>query len=181
MKLAASQVHASSSERPPILEQSSPCSVVKNLDTDAIENFEEQIDNSSLGSPDSPSCLTDDEHSLSPVKRSLEPSPRCQEDTDLFGIDMAIHSYDEVEKRVEQNKFKLSGKQLVENLLECNRTLADKVVFYQRKCERAEAEVYDEQFECSKKLHRVRQFYRNMLYSDSRSAVMLRMATRSKM
>ena len=57
---------------------------------------------------------------------------------------------------------------LIDHLLECNRTLADKVVFfYQRKYERSEAEVYDEQYESSKKLYCVREFYRKMLYSDS--------------
>ena len=85
-----------------------------------------------------------------------------QKDTDLFGVDMTIRHYDEVEKCVELNKSKLKGEDLVQHLLECNRSLADKVVFfYQRKFEKAEAKVYDEEFECSKKLHCVRDFYRN--------------------
>lgn len=157
----------------PMPEQSSPC---QNVD------IEEQSSTNTLGSPESPSCLTEDEGSPSTVKHGLEPctASNCQPEIDLFGVDMAIHHYDEVEKCVESNKSKLNGEGLVEHLLECNRTLADKVVFYQRRSERAETKVYDEQFECSKKVHRVREFYRNMLYSDSRSAVMLRMATQSK-
>ena len=55
---------------------------------------------SSLGSPESPTCLTDDETCIGSLP---------QKDTDLFGVDMTIRHYDEVEKSVDLNEAGWKG------------------------------------------------------------------------
>ena len=136
---------------------------------------EEQDSICSWGSPGSPPLK---EHEMSP--KPIENDKQSErEKNELYGIEKTIHDYDELEKCFELHETRLQGDDLVDFLMKCNRTLADKAHLYQAKYEKAESELWEQDLECKKKLQRVIGFYKKIINSESRSAVMLKKAIQS--
>ena len=149
---------------------------------------------STLGSPDWPppdhsvfdsekeSIPTDDLHiseSLTSIPIvDAEQEPLSEKEIDLFGLDGTVVCY----KQDEENGFQmadgsyLEGDELIDFLLKNNRKLAEKAQFYHRKYCDAGAEITSRNVEATQKMERIRQFYQNMLYGSSRSALMVQRA-----
>lgn len=139
-------------------------------ETDIINHLPSSPVLSSLGSPSSippsPSSSWDDSvvDETSPQEKQF-PSV----DTDCL-----IQCYDEFEKEV-----KLMDKDdglIIEHLLKFNRKLADKANFYRKEWEETLVEVGKVELQCTQRVTKVRQFYKQILFSNDRKAVIFRKA-----
>ena len=92
-------------------------------------------------------------------------------DSELFGVDSTLLSHKEDEA---------SQQFTVDNLTKYNRALADRATFYRRKYEQSESDIGEKEVECRQKIRRIREFYQKFMFSENRSAEMVRMAINNK-
>ena len=130
---------------------------------------------STLGTPSSPPSSSE---TLPPSSVNCNKGILSSNESQLLSSDEALFTYNEDERsgfEMEDGK-KLEGNELITYLKECNRTLA-KAKLYQHKFE----DIHDMNFltevECTKKINKIHAFYLDVLYySNSRSALMVKMA-----